>query len=212
MEDQNKKRNITPTEWEVMRVIWAQGETTSKDVFTILNEKNDWKSTTVKTLLGRLVDKGMLSTRKVGNKFFYSPLVEQRKSVQYIADDLLSRICSTKVGNLIETIISESELSFQDISRLEEILIEKRKTAVSVVKCNCTPGQCQCHIVDEMSSQEDTTTCNCSSDQCSCHSEDELSTQVDTSTCNCSSEQCSCHSEDELSTQVDTSTCYSSQE
>lgn len=150
MEDQGKKRNITPTEWEVMRVVWAQGETTSKDVFTVLNEKNDWKSTTVKTLLGRLVDKGMLSTKKVGNKFLYTPLVEQRKSVQYIADDLLSRICSTKVGSLIETIITESELSFDDIDRLEAMLKEKRKTAVDEVKCNCTPGQCQCHMVDEV--------------------------------------------------------------
>ena len=162
MEEPNKKRNITPTEWEVMRVVWAQGETTSKEVFTVLSEKNDWKSTTVKTLLGRLVDKGMLSTRKVGNKFFYTPLVEQRKSVQYIADDLLSRICSTKVGSLIETILTESELSFHDIDRLEDILKEKRKTAVTTVKCNCTPGQCQCHMVDEGSSQKDSSTCNCS--------------------------------------------------
>lgn len=162
MEEQNRKRNITPTEWEVMRVVWAQGETTSKEVFTVLSEKNDWKSTTVKTLLGRLVDKGMLSTRKVGNKFLYSPLVEQRKSVQYIADDLLSRICSTKVGNLIETIITDSELSFDDISRLEELLKEKRKTAVDVVICNCNPGQCQCHMVEEPPVETATTHCHCS--------------------------------------------------
>lgn len=152
MDEQSKKINITPTEWEVMRVVWAKGETTSKEVFTVLNEKKEWKSTTVKTLLGRLVDKGMLSTKKVGNKFLYAPLVEQRKSVQTITDDLLSKVCSTKVGNLIETIITDSELSFDDIDRLEAILKEKRKTAVKEVKCNCTPGQCQCHMVSK---------CNC---------------------------------------------------
>lgn len=147
MDEQNKKINITPTEWEVMRVVWAQGETTSKDVFTVLNEKKEWKSTTVKTLLGRLVEKGMLSTKKVGNKFLYSPLIEQRKSIQNVTDDLLSKVCSTKVGNLIETIITDCELSYEDIDRLEAILKEKRKSAVDVVKCNCTPGQCQCHMV-----------------------------------------------------------------
>lgn len=147
MDEQNKRVNITPTEWEVMRVVWAQGETTSKAVFTVLNEKKEWKSTTVKTLLGRLVEKGMLSTKKVGNKFLYTPLIEQRKSVQNVTDDLLSKVCSTKVGNLIETIITDCELSYNDIDRLEAILKEKRKTAVDAVKCNCTPGQCQCHIV-----------------------------------------------------------------
>lgn len=149
MSDQDKKQNITSAEWEIMRVVWAQGETTSKEVFTILNEKKAWKNTTVKTLLGRLVEKGMLTTKKTGNKFIYSSLVEQRKSVDSITDDLLSKICSTKVGSLIETIIAESELSFDDIDRLEDALIEKRKTAVEEVKCNCTPGQCTCHMEND---------------------------------------------------------------
>jgi len=114
----------------------------------ILNEKTDWKNTTVKTLLKRLVEKDMLTTEKVGNKFIYTPLVEQKKSVQNVTDDLLAKLCVTKVGNLIETIIADSDLSFDDIDRIEELLKEKRKTAVETVMCNCTPGQCKCSFED----------------------------------------------------------------
>ncbi|WP_024620862.1 CopY/TcrY family copper transport repressor [Metaclostridioides mangenotii] len=148
MVDHNKKQNISPAEWEIMRVVWAKGETTSKEVFNILNEKTDWKNTTVKTLLKRLVEKDMLTTEKVGNKFIYTPLVEQKKSVQNVTDDLLAKLCVTKVGNLIETIIADSDLSFDDIDRIEELLKEKRKTAVETVMCNCTPGQCKCSFED----------------------------------------------------------------
>lgn len=49
----DKLATITDAEWEVMRVIWTQGKTTSREVHTLLNEKKEWKSTTVKTLLSR---------------------------------------------------------------------------------------------------------------------------------------------------------------
>lgn len=147
MSDKKKTLNITDAEWEVMRVAWATDETTSKEVTEILNEKTEWKSTTVKTLLSRLVDKGMLGTKKMGNKFTYFPLVEERKSIETVAAEMLSKVCSKKVGKVLESILEESQLSFSDLDQLELLLKEKRKTAVEEVKCNCIPGQCQCRLV-----------------------------------------------------------------
>lgn len=147
MLEKKKGLNITDAEWEVMRVAWTTKETTSKEVTDILNAKTEWKSTTVKTLLSRLVDKGMLGTKRNGNKFTYFPLVEERKSIEALSDELLTKVCSKKVGKVLESIINDSLLSFDDIDELEALLKEKRKSAVDVVPCNCTPGQCQCHLV-----------------------------------------------------------------
>lgn len=147
MLEKKKGLNITDAEWEVMRVAWTTKETTSKEVTDILNAKTEWKSTTVKTLLSRLVDKSMLGTKRNGNKFTYFPLVEERKSIEALSDELLTKVCSKKVGKVLESIINDSLLSFDDIDELEALLKEKRKSAVDVVPCNCTPGQCQCHLV-----------------------------------------------------------------
>lgn len=146
MSEKKKTLNITDAEWEVMRVAWATNETTSKEVTEILNEKTEWKSTTVKTLLSRLVDKEMLGTKKVGNKFVYFPLVEERKSIEAISAEMLAKVCSKKVSTVLESIIKGSQLSYSDIDRLELLLQEKRQTAVDEVMCNCTPGQCQCKL------------------------------------------------------------------
>lgn len=137
---------ITDAEWEIMRVVWAQGETTSKEVTHVLNEKTEWKNTTVKTLLSRLVDKEMIATKPSGNKFIYYPLVEERQSIQTVSQEILGKVCSKKIGTVIEIMISDSLLSFADIDRIESMLKEKRKVAVKEVPCNCTPGQCQCHL------------------------------------------------------------------
>ncbi len=37
----DKLATITDAEWEVMRVIWTQGKTTSREVHTLLNEKKN---------------------------------------------------------------------------------------------------------------------------------------------------------------------------
>ncbi|MFD2308234.1 CopY/TcrY family copper transport repressor [Enterococcus termitis] len=147
MSEKKKALPITDAEWEIMRVVWTTQETTSKEVTEILNEKMEWKSTTVKTLLSRLVEKGMLGTKRNGNKFTYFPLVEEKKSIEALSEDLLEKVCSKKVGKVLESIITNSTLSFSDLDQLESLLQEKRKTAVDVVPCNCIPGQCQCHHV-----------------------------------------------------------------
>ena len=49
---------ISSAEWEVMRVLWAKGQATSSEIIAILSKKLDWSASTVKTLLGRLADKG----------------------------------------------------------------------------------------------------------------------------------------------------------
>ena len=58
MEEKMEEANnfhITGAEWEIMRVVWANKEVTSKFVSQILVEKMKCKHTTVKTFLNRLL-------------------------------------------------------------------------------------------------------------------------------------------------------------
>ena len=138
--------HITDAEWEVMRVVWANSRVTSKEVISILKEKTDWKQATIKTLLGRLVEKGVLNTQQEGRKFIYTANIEEKEAVRNYTDDIFNRICRKKVGNVVGNIIEDHVLSFDDIKRLEEILEMKKANAVEEVDCNCPEGQCECHL------------------------------------------------------------------
>ena len=137
--------HITDAEWEVMRVVWAYGRVTSKEIISILKEKMDWKQATIKTLLGRLVEKGVLNTEQEGRKFIYTANIVEKEAVRDYAEDIFNRICKKKVGNVIGSIIEDHVLSFDDIDRLEKILEIKKSFAVEEVDCQCTEGQCDCH-------------------------------------------------------------------
>ena len=136
--------NITDSEWEVMRVVWAQNKTTSKDIRDIIENKKNWKPATTKTLIGRLVDKGVLNTEKDGNKYIYSTDLKKSDFLKSTLEQTFNNICSKDVGKIIADLISKSTLSFRDIEELEEVLEMKKKNAVDEVQCNCVPGQCNC--------------------------------------------------------------------
>ena len=138
--------HITDAEWEVMRVVWANDRVTSKKVISILQEKTDWTQSTIKTILARLVGKGVLNTEKEGRKFIYTANIEEEEAVRDYAEDIFNRICNKKVGNVIGNIIEDHVLSFDDIDRLEKILEMKKSFAVEEVDCNCPEGQCKCHL------------------------------------------------------------------
>lgn len=52
-----KINDITPAEWDLMRIVWTKGDVHSRDLITLLQQKRDWSESTIKTLLGRLVKK-----------------------------------------------------------------------------------------------------------------------------------------------------------
>ncbi|MDQ0214500.1 CopY/TcrY family copper transport repressor [Oikeobacillus pervagus] len=135
---------ITDSEWEIMRVVWAQDKVTSREIIEVLQQKKDWKPATTKTFIGRLVKKGMLHTETEGKRYIYTANINESKFIKGILDEILNNICGKEVGNTIVSLISKATLSFSDIDKMERALEIKKKDAVEEVACTCVPGQCKC--------------------------------------------------------------------
>lgn len=138
------KMEISPAEWQVMRIAWTLGQVTSTQVIEILQRKVDWKPATVKTLLRRLVQKQALKTTKHGRCFIYEPIVGEQDTMNMAADELFSSICEMHVGSTLAHVITEHDLSKDDINKLQTILKQKASTAPEMVDCNCVPGGQRC--------------------------------------------------------------------
>ena len=65
---------ISDAEWQVMKIIWMQGEQTSTDLIRVLAERFDWSKSTIQTLWARLVEKECLTRKKEGESFVHSAL------------------------------------------------------------------------------------------------------------------------------------------
>ena len=133
---------ISSAEWEVMRVLWTKGETTSTEITKILSTKQDWSASTVKTLLGRLADKGYLTSRREGRTYLYQAVLNEEEANLTAVYEVLSKICLTKHHHLLGKLIQQTPMTKEQIKDLQEILASKE--SVEQVQCDCQLGQCHC--------------------------------------------------------------------
>ena len=128
---------ISDAEWQVMKIIWMQGEQTSTDLIRVLAERFDWSKSTIQTLLARLVEKECLTRKKEGKAFVYSALLSLDQSRDLLVNDIKDKVCSRRIKNLLADLIMECDFTLADLEDLEAVISEKKSSAVTEVRCNC---------------------------------------------------------------------------
>ena len=128
---------ISDAEWQVMKIIWMQGEQTSSDLIRVLAERFDWSKSTIQTLLARLVEKECLTRKKEGKSFVYSALLTLDQSRDLLVQDIKDKVCSRRIKNLLADLIVECDFTQADLEDLEVAISKKKSSAVKEVRCNC---------------------------------------------------------------------------
>ncbi|MBC8069450.1 MAG: BlaI/MecI/CopY family transcriptional regulator [Deltaproteobacteria bacterium] len=74
---------IQSTEWDLLEVLWELERATAPQVAEALAERRGWAYSTVKTMLDRMLKKGLVHGRRVGHVWEYSaavPRVDAQRS------------------------------------------------------------------------------------------------------------------------------------
>ena len=136
---------ISPSERQIMRVLWANPNSTSGYIIEQLQRSFSWSDSTIKTLIIRLSKKGYIQTDDRKKPFHYSATISEKEQLDKETDILLEQVCQKQNGKLLHTLIDKATLSQDDIEALLTTLKNKSKNAPTSVACNCLPGQCNCH-------------------------------------------------------------------
>jgi len=119
--------HISDAEWEIMRVVWQASPSTAADIVDRLSGSKTWKPKTVKTLIGRLVQKRALGYHKDGREYAYFPLVNEEDCLREASRSFLDRIYGGSLKPLMVHFLESGKLSSEDIKELKALLREKEK-------------------------------------------------------------------------------------
>jgi len=112
---------ISDSELEVMRVLWRAGDALPvTDIRETLQKSRGWEATTVKTLISRLVTKGVLKQEKRG-VFYYSPLISEAEYNDWATHDLISRVYHGSARDLVAALVRSDGLTQNDIDELRDL-------------------------------------------------------------------------------------------
>ncbi|WP_413626943.1 CopY/TcrY family copper transport repressor [Fructilactobacillus vespulae] len=141
---ENQVEAITGAEWNVMRIVWSLGGGTTRQIIQMLQDSSDWKDSTIKTLLSRLVKKGALQTTKDGNRFIYTAVINEQEAMDQTASELFSHMCSKRTGKALISLLEKTTMTKSDLNELQRVIESKLKTAPDKIDCNCLPdGSCK---------------------------------------------------------------------
>jgi BlaI family transcriptional regulator, penicillinase repressor len=113
---------LSQSEWKVMKIVWQRDSCAARDVYQKAGRQHGWAPTTVKTMLRRLVEKGYLSTTRIGNSFLYRPTRPAIKALVHAADMLLENAAQGTVAPLLAHMVKKSNLTPAEIAELRKLL------------------------------------------------------------------------------------------
>lgn len=112
---------ITDAEAEVMRILWEAGrELPISDIRKTLEKTSKWETSTIKTLLRRLCEKGVVLAAKK-EVFYYRPLVSEAEYNEYATQSLIDRLYSGSAKELVASLLGSKKLNDSDIDELRAL-------------------------------------------------------------------------------------------
>ena len=110
---------ISDSELEVMKLLWqAEDALPVTEIREALQRSRGWEATTVKTLVSRLVSKGVIAQEK-RNVFYYSPRITEQEYNAWATGNLIRRLYNGSAKDLVAALVHSEGLTRRDLEELQ---------------------------------------------------------------------------------------------
>lgn len=114
---------ISDTEWEIMRIVWAQHPLSAAEIVARLAAADPtWHPKTARTLLARLVEKKALGYEARGRAYVYEPLVTEAECVAAASGSFVDRVFGGALKPMLAHFIGQRRLSRRELDELRAML------------------------------------------------------------------------------------------
>jgi len=118
----------TASELEILRVLWARGPSTVREVHEALSEKRSLGYTTVLKLLQIMTAKETVRRNETQRAHVYEACLPAEQTKQQIAGDMLQRVFEGSASQLMMHALAGRKASPGEISELRRLLDEYERS------------------------------------------------------------------------------------
>lgn len=113
---------LTEAEWEIMKVVWAKEPCAAGTVQEELASGRDRAYSTVKTIMDRMVEKGLLKIEKIRNLQLFTSCVNEVEARRGEFRRMLKRAFDGALTPMMQFLIEHEGLSAEEASKLRELV------------------------------------------------------------------------------------------
>ncbi|HEY1661756.1 MAG TPA: BlaI/MecI/CopY family transcriptional regulator [Verrucomicrobiae bacterium] len=123
------KVELTETEWSVIKAVWENEPCTAPAVQEKLFKSTGWTYSTVRTLLDRMVAKGMLKAKKEGKSTIYDSTLTRTQAQRGELFYALKHAFNGALTPMVQCLLDSNELDEDELVKLESLIKAKKKSA-----------------------------------------------------------------------------------
>ena len=117
-----ERHDITELQLSILRLLWQRGEATVAELWEALYDERRLAQTTVATLVARLQRRGIVARRTRDRQFLYRATITEADVRHSMVSELTERLFAGDRTELVNHLVSASDMSPGDLARLKQIL------------------------------------------------------------------------------------------
>ena len=119
---------LTDAEWHIIRKVWELQPVSAVTVQEEMQKEKEWSYSTVKTMMDRMVEKGILTTTRIRNLMLYSSAISPEETKKSAITVLLERAFDGALSPMLHFLFEQKQLSEKDVADLEMLVESHKKT------------------------------------------------------------------------------------
>ena len=119
---------LTESEWSIIKVVWETEPCTAPAIQERLSKSTGWHYSTVRTLMDRMVSKGLLSAKKEGKLTIYSSTITRVDAQRGELFYALKHAFNGALTPMVQCLLESNDLKADDLAELEAMIKARKKT------------------------------------------------------------------------------------
>jgi predicted transcriptional regulator len=120
---------LTAGEWAIIQAVWENQPCAAPTIQEALENKTGWTYSTVKTMMDRMADKGLLNTQKIRNLILYSSVIRRKDAQRGEILRAMRRAFDGALTPMMQFLLDSSDLSKDELDQLDAMIKSKKEKA-----------------------------------------------------------------------------------
>lgn len=120
---------LTESEWSIIKAVWETEPCTAPAIQERLSASTGWHYLTVRTLMDRMVSKGLLSAKKEGKLTIYNSTITRTDAQRGELFYALKHAFNGALTPMVQCLLESNDLKADDLAELEAVIKARKKAA-----------------------------------------------------------------------------------
>ena len=121
---QESKNNPTPSELEILHILWTRGPSTVREIHEVLSKEKDVGYTSALKLLQIMTGKGLVTRSEDQRAHVYTATQPAETTKQQFAADVLQRVFRGSASQLMQHVLSGRRGAKKELEEIRRMLDE----------------------------------------------------------------------------------------